>query len=207
MKEQQHRQQWDGPEPGTPSSIPERPLLTCRVDVEVGGFVGQVAGGLQARTPGLDPGRVAQGLGHVDHEGTLVDVLAGKQHLDLRVAEEGQSSHPTYQSRASRQRKERSKVITLWRPSTLGRYTTEYLLFTSLTGVTRACRQARTVRSSAALPLTGGQVTMCVCVCVHLLCVSLWILHVHQDFTQTRLHCLHQEGGRLQNHVPQRLHA
>lgn len=183
------------------------PLLTCRVDVEVGGFVGQVVGGLQAGTPGLDPGRVAQGLGHVDHEGTLVDVLAGKQHLDLQVAEEGQSGQPTNQSRASRQRQERSEVITLWRPSTLGRYTTEYLLFTSLTGVTRACRQARTVRSSAALLLTGGQVTMCVCVCVHLLCVSLWILHVHQDFAQARLHCLHQEGGRLQNHVPQRLHA
>lgn len=61
-----------------------RLLLTCCVNIKVGGFVGQVVGGLQAGAPGLDPGRVTHSLGHVDHEGTLVNVLPSKQYLDLQ---------------------------------------------------------------------------------------------------------------------------
>lgn len=57
--------------------------FTCSVNVEVRGFVGDVADRLQSWSAGLDSGRVAHRLGDVDHEGTSVDVLSSKQHLQL----------------------------------------------------------------------------------------------------------------------------
>ena len=49
---------------------------TCGVDIEVGGFVGDVARGIEANALGRDLAGVAQGLLHAHLERTLGDLLA-----------------------------------------------------------------------------------------------------------------------------------
>lgn len=61
-------------------------VITCSVNVKVCRFVGHVSHLLQSWSAGLNSGRVAHGLRNVHHEGTSVDVLAGKQHLHLGEA-------------------------------------------------------------------------------------------------------------------------
>lgn len=56
---------------------------TCGVDVKVGGFVGDVPQGFEARSFGRDLGGVSQGLVHIHLKRTLWDLLAGKQHGHL----------------------------------------------------------------------------------------------------------------------------
>lgn len=40
--------------------------------------------------------------------------------------------------------------------------------------------------------------------CSHLLCVSLWILNINQNFSQSSLHCLHQKLCWFQDNVTAR---
>lgn len=62
----------------------ERLSLTGRVDVEVSGLVSHVPCGLQTRSSGVHLAGVAHVLGYIHRVRTLVNVLTGKQHLDLR---------------------------------------------------------------------------------------------------------------------------
>lgn len=57
---------------------------TCCVDVEVSGFVGNVAHRLDPRTFGCDLGGVALSLVHVHFERALGNFLASKQHSHLQ---------------------------------------------------------------------------------------------------------------------------
>lgn len=58
-------------------------LLTGRVDVEVSGLVSHIPCGLQTRSSGVHLAGVAHVLCHIHRVWTLVNVLTGKQHLDL----------------------------------------------------------------------------------------------------------------------------
>lgn len=58
-------------------------LLTCGIDVEVGGFASNVANWLQARAFGSDLGGVSLGLVYIHLKGALWNLLASKQHGHL----------------------------------------------------------------------------------------------------------------------------
>lgn len=58
-------------------------MLTCSVDVKVGGLVGHVASGLQAWSSSVHLVRVTHGFSHVHCVGALVNVLSSKQHFHL----------------------------------------------------------------------------------------------------------------------------
>ena len=58
-------------------------MVTCSIDVKVGGLVGHVAGGLETRAPGLHLIGVTHVLGHIHLVGTLVYILSSKEHFHL----------------------------------------------------------------------------------------------------------------------------
>lgn len=72
------------PPPPTPEGGVSEVYPTCGANLEVGGFVGNVAHGFDSRAFHCDLGGVSQRLVHVHFERTLGDLLASEQHSHLR---------------------------------------------------------------------------------------------------------------------------